>query len=95
MLNDNQIFDLYGNMKAYEKYDTLLNEIIDYIFQIREHEKKEDYEKCKVKYDFIMNLIAFRSIEINRLTNINSDDLFNQFNNDYQELKKEIEKNEQ
>ena len=42
MLNDNQIFDLYGNMKAYEKYDTLLNEIIDYIFQIREHEKKED-----------------------------------------------------
>ena len=42
-----------------------------------------------------MNLIAFRSIEINRLTNINSDDLFNQFNNDYQELKKEIEKNEQ
>ena len=95
MLTDNQIFDLYGNMKAYEKYDTLLNEIIDYIFQIREHEKKEDYEKCKVKYDFIMNLIAFRSIEINRLTNINSDDLFNQFNNDYQELKKEIEKNEQ
>ena len=95
MLNDNQIFDLYGNMKAYEKYDALLNEIIDYIFQIREHEKKEDYEKCKVKYDFIMNLIAFRSIEINRLTNINSDDLFNQFNNDYQELKKEIEKNEQ
>lgn len=95
MLNDNQIFDLYGNIKAYEKYDTLLNEIIDYIFQIREHEKKEDYEKCKIKYDFIMNLIAFRSIEINRLTNINSDDLFNQFNNDYQELKKEIEKNEQ
>jgi hypothetical protein len=95
MLTDNQIFDLYGNIKAYEKYDTLLNEIIDYIFQIREHEKKEDYEKCKIKYDFIMNLIAFRSIEINRLTNINSDDLFNQFNNDYQELKKEIEKNEQ
>jgi hypothetical protein len=95
MLTDNQIFDLYGNIKAYEKYDTLLNEIIDYIFQIREHEKKEDYEKCKIKYDFIMNLIAFRSIEINRLTNINSDDLFKQFNNDYQELKKEIEKNEQ
>lgn len=95
MLNDNQILDLYSNKKAFDKYDSLLNEMIDYIFQIKEHEKEENYERCKVKYDFIMNLIAFRSIEINRLTNINSDDLFNQFNNDYIELKKQIEENEQ
>ncbi len=95
MLTEKQIDKLYSNNTAYEKYDILLNEIIHHIYEIKYNEKAERYEICKSIYEQVMNLIAFRSVEISRLLTIDSQIVFEHFMEDYNILKKEIEKNEQ
>ena len=55
-------------------------------------EKLERYETCVVTHRKIMNLMAFRSTQINRLTGVDSDELMLIFNEDYNDLIKEVEK---
>lgn len=82
---------IYENVQAYDIYDKLIKDIIHYQFEIKEHEKFENYEICNDIQYKIMNLIAIRSVQISRITNTSSDEIYELLNKHYNELIKEIE----
>jgi len=78
------------NMKAYDIYDKLLNEIINHQLSLIQNEKKENYEVCAMISYKIENLIAFRAIQINRLINVETDTIIELFNHNKIKLLNEI-----
>jgi len=81
---------IYSSKKAFDVYDQLLKELINYQFQLKDYEKQEEYEACKTVHEKLMNVIAFRSVQISRIIDISSDDLFELFEKNYNEIIKEI-----
>jgi len=91
MMTKDQIEEkICANQEAFNIYGDLIRDIIKYQFHISDNEREENYEVCQHSYNKVSKLIAFSSVKISRLIDINSDELFELFMLNYNAVKEEI-----
>jgi hypothetical protein len=83
--------EIFNSKEAYDIYDDILQLMIHYISEMKYYEVREDYDTCQELYKKVNNIMMVKAFQLSKILQIEHEVILEELNNDYQEIKKELE----
>jgi hypothetical protein len=82
---------IFNSKDAYDVYDDILGLMIHYISEIKYFEVEEDYNACHELHKKIKHIMLIKSYQLSKILQIEYEVILEHLNNDYQEIKQELD----